>query len=191
MTTVAAAPAAPKPAQKDLVSVLLVVALAVIGIALTLGLRAAVSTSTTSVTAGGVTASVPGSWRLAVGTGGVAFVASNPNDLDQRYLVRVVDAQGAQLRDVAARESAAKASLKASLVLLETRDIMVGSTAGVSVQYAFVSTTGGDPVLIKGEDIYLVSGAQVIDLAYEAPSDVYDAGVDAFHSLVASAKVAS
>jgi hypothetical protein len=184
-------PAAPKPGRNELVSVLLVAALAVVGIVLTLGIRTAVTSSSTSVTAGGVTASVPGSWRIAVGTGGVAFVASNPSDLDQRYLVRVVDPAGAQLRDVAASETAAKAGLKSSLVLLETRDITVGGTAGVSVQYAFVATGGGTPVLIKGEDIFLTSGGKVLDLAYEAPSDVYDAGLDTFHSLVGSARVAS
>jgi hypothetical protein len=191
VTTVAVAPAAPKPARQELVSILIVAGLAIVGILLTLGLRTAVTSGSTSVSAGGVTASVPGSWRIAVGAGDVAFVASNPSDLDQRYLVRVVDGQGAQLRDIAARESAAKAGLKASLVLLETRDIMVGGAAGVSVQYAFVSTSAGSPILIKGEDIYLVSGAKVLDLAYEAPADGYDAGLDTFHAFVGSAKVAS
>jgi hypothetical protein len=191
VSAVAVAPAAPKPARNELASVAIVVALAIVGILLTLGLRAGVTSGSTSVTAGGVTASVPGSWRIAVGAGDVAFVASNPNDLDQRYLVRVVDAQGAQLHDVAAREAATKAGLKASLVLLETRDIMVGSTPGVSVQYAYVSSGGGDPIFIKGEDIFLASGAKVLDLAYEAPSDVYDAGLDAYHGFVSTAKVAS
>jgi hypothetical protein len=191
VTAAAVVSAAPKPARTDLVSMVLVAALALVGIVLTLGLRGVVANSSTSVSAGGVTASVPANWRVAVGTGGVAFVASNPSDLDQRYLVRVVDAQGAQLHEVAARESAAKAGLKAGLMLLDTRDIMVGGNAGVSVQYAYVSASSGSPVLIKGEDIFIVSGTKVLDLAYEAPSEVYAAGVDTFHALVGSAKVAS
>lgn len=191
MTAIAAAPTASAPKRTELTSALIVAVLAVIGILATLGLRTAVTSGTTNVSAGGVTAAVPGTWRLAVGSGGVAFVASNPNDLDQRYLARIVDPKGASLADIVARESAAKAGLKSGLVTVGTKDIVVGGTAGVSVTYAYVSTSGGIATLIKGEDIFLPSGAKVLDLAYEAPADAYDTGLDSFHAFVGSAKVAS
>ena len=190
MTAIAAAPTA-SPRRTELTSALIVAVLAIVGILATLGLRTVVTSGTTTVTAGGVTAAVPGTWRLAVGSGGVAFVASNPNDLDQRYLARIVDPKGASLADLAARESAAKAGLKAGLVQVGTNDIVVGGTAGVSVTYAYVSTSGGVATLINGEDIYLPSGGKVLNLAYEAPADAYDTGVDSFHAFVASARVAS
>jgi hypothetical protein len=191
VTAIAAAPATSAPRRTEATSALIVAALVVVGILATLGLRTAVTSGTTNVTAGGVTAAVPGSWRLAVGAGDVAFVASNPNDLDQRYLARVVDPHGASLADVAARESAAKASLKAGIVQVDTSNVVVGGTAGVAVSYAYVSNSGGTATLIKGEDIFVPSGAKVLDLAYEAPADAYDAGVDTFHSFVSSARVAS
>ena len=191
MTAVAAAPTASAPRRTELTSALLVVVLALVGILATLGLKAAVTTGTTNVSAGGVTAAVPGNWRVAVSSGGIAFVASNPNDLDQRYLARVVDPKGDSLAVVAAREAAAKASLKAGLVQVDTKDITVGGTAGVAVSYAYVSTSSGVATLIKGENIFLPSGAKILDLAYEAPADAYDAGLDSFHAFVGSARVAS
>ena len=191
MTAVAAVPTASAPRRTELVSALLVVVLALVGILATLGLKAAVTTGTTNVSAGGVTAAVPGNWRVAVSSGGIAFVASNPNDLDQRYLARVVDPKGDSLAIVAAREAAAKASLKAGLVQVDSKDIVVGGTAGVAVSYAYVSTSSGVATLIKGENIFLPSGAKILDLAYEAPADAYDAGLDSFHAFVGSARVAS
>jgi len=191
VTAVAAVPTASAPRRTELVSTLLVVVLALVGILATLGLKAAVTTGTTNVSAGGVTAAVPGNWRVAVSSGGIAFVASNPNDLDQRYLARVVDPKGDTLAVVAAREAAAKASLKAGLVQVDSKDIVVGGTAGVAVSYAYVSTSSGVATLIKGENIFLPSGAKILDLAYEAPADAYDAGLDSFHAFVGSARVAS
>ena len=191
MTAIAAAPPASAPRRTELTSALIVAVLAIVGILATLGLRTAVTSGTTNVSAGGLTAAVPGNWRLAVGTGGIAFVASNPNDLDQRYLARIVDPKGASLADVVARESAAKAGLKAGLVAVDTKDIVVGGTAGVAVSYAYVSTSSGVATLIKGENIFLPSGAKILDLAYEAPADAYDAGLDSFHAFVGSARVAS
>ena len=191
MTAIAAAPPTSTPRRTEATSALIVAALVLVGILATLGLRTAVTSGTTNVTAGGVTAAVPGNWRLAVGAGDVAFVASNPNDLDQRYLARVVDPHGASLADVAARESAAKASLKAGIVQVDTSNVVVGGTAGVAVSYAYVSSSGGTATLIKGEDIFVPSGAKVLDLAYEAPADAYDGGVDTFHAFVGSARVAS
>jgi hypothetical protein len=190
--TAVTAPSAPvAPRRLESTSALIVAAVAIVGILVTLGLRTMVESGAITVIQGGISASVPQAWRIDSGSGGVSFIASNPGNLDQRYLARVVDPGGLPIEQVASREAAAKASLKSGYVKVGTHDIAVGGTAGIAVGYAYVAASGGTATMIQGEDIFVPSGTKVLDLSYEAPSDVYAAGLDTFHAFVGSAVVAS
>jgi hypothetical protein len=187
--TAPSVPAAPR--RLESASALIVAALAIVGILATLGLRTMIESGAATISQGGISASVPQAWRIDAGTGGVAFIASNPSNLDQRYLARVVDPGGLPIEQVASRETAAKASLKSGYVKVETHDVTIGGTAGIAVGYAYVAASGGTATMIRGEDIFVPSGGKVMDLSYEAPSDVYATGIDTFHAFVGSARVAS
>ncbi len=193
--TAAAAPATPAPAaaprRLERASVWYVVALVVIGVVASLGLRSAVSGGTTAVSQGGITASIPQAWGVGAGVGSIAFIASNTESPSERYIAQVLSAAGASVTTIANQQGAAKAALLGGYVEVQRREVIVNGVTGLAVDYAYLKEGkgGARPVMILGEELILPTGDKVLDLSYEAPSDTWDAGLDLFHSFAGSARV--
>lgn len=186
-----AAAAAVAPRRTETTSLWIVVALVVVGILASLGLRSTVEGGTTPVSKGGVSAAIPQAWRLDDGVGEVAFIASNIERPAERYIAQIRSAKGTTVSTLANQEGAGKAAFLPGYTEISRTEVVVNGTTGLAVDYAYLApATGGDrPTMILGEQIFLPSGDAFLDLTYEAPASDWDAGLAQFHRFAGSARV--
>lgn len=186
------APVAPGASRRiETTSLWIVVALTVVGVLASLGLRSTVEGGTTAVSQGGVSALVPQAWGAEKGVGDVAFIASNAESPSERYIAQVKTPAGASLSTIANQQGAAKGALLGGYVEIERREVLVNGVAGLAIDYAYLApgVAGDRPTTILGEEMLIPSGNKVLDLSYEAPEPGWDAGLDQFHVFAGSARV--
>lgn len=171
-------------------AILLTVVLAVVALALGFLLRLAVESRTTSVSLGGVSASVPAGWVVTPGVGDRAFSAFDPRSPDTTFgasLVPGSDAEGA-----ARAQLGQDHALRDGFTELDAFPVRLDGREGYQIEYAFVEsgTEGGLPVTLRGVVHFLVDGDVVIGLNYVAPADTFADKLDRFFRFAGSARAA-
>jgi len=160
-------------------SVILVILMAVISLILGGMVKTAVSDQTRTVTQNGITAQLPAGWLVQNGTGDLRIVARNPQSLNTRYRVNLLD--GDELAAAAAQRNENRARLDASYRVLEETPIVVNGRDGYKVSYAFVNAADeGMPSVIEGVDYYFAEGDEIIVVSFEAEKADFAAGFSQF-----------
>ncbi|KAA3664655.1 MAG: hypothetical protein DWQ04_04600 [Chloroflexi bacterium] len=160
-------------------SVVLVVVVAVISLILGGMVKTAVSDQTRTVTQNNITAEVPSGWLVQDGTGDLRIVVRNPQSLNTRYRVNVLD--GDDLVVAAADRNETRARLDETYRVLEETPIVVNGRDGYKVSYAIVDAEDvGMPSVIEGVDYYFAEGDEIVVVSYEAEELNYAAGFPYF-----------
>ncbi len=156
-------------------SVILVIAMAVVSLILGGMVKTAVSDQTRTITQNGITAAVPSGWLVQDGTGDLRMVVRNPQSLNTRYRVNVLD--GDVFAVAAADRNKNRAQLDASYRVLDETPIVVNGRDGYKVSYAIVNEPDvGMPSVIEGVDYYFAEGDEVVVVSYEAEETDFSAG---------------
>ena len=186
----ASVPASRAGSRDDARQLIAVVILLAVALAAGLLLKSISESQTRTVTAGGVTAAVPGDWIYQPGAGDVAFVANDPRIAGHRYVVSHVDAAGRTLRDVVGTHAGAKSQLFAAYQPIAREQVTIGGRTGESVTYAFVVERAGQvPQVIQARDVYLEGGDRILVISTEAPADRFADSTGAFDAFVQSVRV--
>jgi len=160
-------------------SVIFVIVMAVVSLILGGMVKTAVSDQTRTVTQNGITAQVPSGWLVQDGTGDLRIVVRNPQSLNTRYRVNVVD--GDALASAAAERNQNRARMDESYRVLDETPIVVNGRDGFKVSYAIVDAEDvGMPSVIEGVDYYFAEGDEIVIVSYEAEEANYAAGFPYF-----------
>lgn len=171
------------------VAVALAILATIVALGLGWALRGAVEQATVAVEEGGVSARVRAGWIVADVGGAAGFQVADPRDRLTRYGATSVDAGGSDLSLFALETTGERAGLRDGFAVLDDGPIRMGERDGYQVRYAFVVSEPGEaPVVVHGTDIYLRDGTGVMQLNYEARSDRFDAGLEAFYRFARSAR---
>lgn len=170
---------------RQLVAVVLV---ALIALAVGYGVKVVATTSTRTVTAGGVTASIPTSWVFQPGAQDLLFTAVDPRNPGQRYSVTKPSLGSSDVSAVADATVGAKSQLLGSFQVLSRATVSVNGKDAPSVTYVYVTTRNGTlPQVIEGRDVF-IQGSDVLIVTLESPTKTFDNALDTFGSFAASVK---
>jgi hypothetical protein len=175
---------APRMALNDdarqLIAVLVVVAIALIA---GYGLKWNTENQTRSVSAGGVSASIPQTWVYQPGAGTILFTALDPRSPGQRYSVsRIPTGDSATLSQVVDLQVGGKSRVLGDFQVLSRDPVTVGGRTGEAVTYVYVKAPPGQvPQVIEGRDEYLPESGAVLVVSLESPSATFDRALPAFN----------
>lgn len=171
---------------RQLVAVLLV---ALIVIALGYAVKVLATTSTRTVTAGNVSASIPTSWIFQPGAQDLLFTAVDPRNPGQRYSVTRPSSGGTDASAVADMTVAAKSQLLGSFQVTSRETTSINGKSAPSVTYVYVTTRNGQvPQVIQGRDVFVQGTGGVLIVSLESPTRSFENALDTFGRFAASVK---
>jgi hypothetical protein len=165
-----------------------VVLIALIALAVGYGIKGVATSATRTVTAGGVTASIPTSWVYQPGAQDLLFSAVDPRNPGQRYSVTKPSLGGTDAAAVADATVGAKTQLLTQFQVLSRATVSVNGKDVPSVTFVYVTTRNGTlPQVIEGRDVF-IQGSSVLIVTLESPTKTFDNALDTFGSFAASVK---
>lgn len=195
--TATTTPAATTPAQAtgrslsdDTRQFIAVLAVLVVAMIVAVAVKTFAENQTRSVSAGGVSASIPADWVYQPGGGDLLFVAHDPRIQGHRYLVSRTAAGGRGLREAVDMYSSAKAQLLSAYQPISREQVTIGSRTGEAVTYAFVVEREGKvPQVIQARDVYFEDGDKVLVISTEGPAAQFEDSLGDFDAFVRSVGV--
>jgi hypothetical protein len=170
---------------RQLIGVLL---LAVVAVAIGLGLRVVAEGESRTIDALGVTASIPAGWVFSQGAGDLAFTVQDPRNAGQRYQVSLIRGE-TDPAAAAATQTAAKGRLLERFEILDRSSPSIGGRDTLRVHYVYVTDgPGGIPQVIEGIDDFVrgTNGILVISLA--SPTRGFVRAIDDFERFAATVR---
>jgi len=159
--------------------------IAFVALLLGYGLRTYATGQTRTVTAGGVTASIPQTWVYQPGAQDLLFTAVDPRNPGQRY--SVTQNSGSDPSQVASATVAAKSQVLSEFQVLDRGTTSINGTEAPTVTYTYVTTRmGAVPQVIQGRDIFLKGSNGTLIVTLESPAKSFPNAIPTFEQFAGS-----
>ena len=166
-----------------------VVLIALVALAVGYGAKTIATSSTRTVSSGGVSASIPTPWLYQPGAQDLLFTAVDPRNPGQRYSVSKASNGGTDTGSVADATVAAKSRVLGEFQVLGRGTTSVNGKDAPNVTYVYVTTRNGAvPQVIEGRDVFIQASSGVLVVTLESPTKSFENALDTFGTFAASVR---
>lgn len=142
----------------------------------------------------GVSAQIPEGWLVKDGIADLKFTATNMLAPDMRYTVRLMEAGGLSLADVARLNSNQAVLAQTAFRVLDEMEVQRSGRAGTAYKVTTASVNAenpGLPQVVQGLDYYFDVDGRVLIVSFRSAADEFIARLAQFERFLDSIQVSS